>query len=247
MLKKIIGWTLYIIGYPFHKCNIFLGRYLEAITYISMMPCILFLVYQAVSFIIKGSYKTNDPITTIIGFIFVAMIWIPCALLGFSLYSFVVWIMLSAFYTITSILELLYSFSRWLLGRDYYEKRKVVDIILKSVKEILKLSKLNHTKTKDTNYEKTASHDNWQNNKKQEYHSYQKRQSGFNRNINEIDNARRLFGLDTNFDLYSLKKARNNLAKKYHPDSGYTGNDEMAQRINIAYKILKPYARKPKT
>lgn len=243
MLKRIIGWPLYIIGYPFHKISVFLNRYIEMITYLSMLPCILFLAYQVGQFIFGESYKTDDLMTTIFGFIFVAIIWLPCAALCFSVYSFLVWFFLTLLYTSISILELLYTFGGWLLDKNRYSKKnnakKMRDIIRNRWKVFKNIKGKNNRKNFNDN---AGQYGNSGENFERQNYSYQNK--GSNSKINlEVEEAMRLFHLKGNFDLSTLKKIRNDMAKKYHPDSGYIG-DEMAQKINRAYNILKPYAKK---
>lgn len=65
-----------------------------------------------------------------------------------------------------------------------------------------------------------------------------KRQSNNNRkNDNEaLRDARLIFRLGEKYTKEDVKKARNELIKKYHPDMG--GSEEFAQKINDAYDLL---------
>lgn len=63
-------------------------------------------------------------------------------------------------------------------------------------------------------------------------------------NFIEIDDARRLLGLDEAATLKDIKKAYRRLAHRHHPDkqaSATDENDVMMKKLNRAYKMLMDY------
>ncbi|MEW6618889.1 MAG: J domain-containing protein [bacterium] len=54
-----------------------------------------------------------------------------------------------------------------------------------------------------------------------------------------LDEARRILGLDEEVSLEEIKEAYHNKAKKLHPDKG--GEEEQMKRLNQAYKLLISY------
>lgn len=61
-------------------------------------------------------------------------------------------------------------------------------------------------------------------------------------NINSVltlENAKKVFGYNSDMTLDDIKKRRNMLLKKYHPDQG--GTQAQCTIVNEAYKILKNY------
>jgi len=63
-------------------------------------------------------------------------------------------------------------------------------------------------------------------------------------NFNEIDEARRLLGLDEAATLKEIKTAYRRLAHRHHPDKNDSTNEksnEMMKKMNRAYKVLMDY------
>ncbi len=56
----------------------------------------------------------------------------------------------------------------------------------------------------------------------------------------ELDKAKRLYKVGTSFTIKEIKKIRNELVKKYHPDQG--GSAEKCKEVNKAFDILMKYA-----
>jgi DnaJ-class molecular chaperone len=63
-------------------------------------------------------------------------------------------------------------------------------------------------------------------------------------NFSEIDDARRLLGLDETATLKKIKSTYRRLAHHYHPDmhgSATEENDAAMKKLNQAYKVLLDY------
>jgi len=63
-------------------------------------------------------------------------------------------------------------------------------------------------------------------------------------NYNDIDEARKLLGLDESATIREIKDSYRRLAKLYHPDKNNTAaktDDEMIKKLNGAYKVLLDY------
>jgi DnaJ-class molecular chaperone len=63
-------------------------------------------------------------------------------------------------------------------------------------------------------------------------------------NFNEIDEARRLLGLDEAATLKEIRSAYRRLAHRHHPDkhgSTTEENDVMMKKLNRGYKLLLDY------
>jgi hypothetical protein len=62
-------------------------------------------------------------------------------------------------------------------------------------------------------------------------------------NFDEIDEARKLLGLDDAATLSEIKSAYKRLAHRYHPDkhSGGADETEVMKKLNWAYKLLMRY------
>ena len=61
----------------------------------------------------------------------------------------------------------------------------------------------------------------------------------------EIDEARKIFGLGEAATLKEVKDAYRRLARRYHPDrySGDARGQEVMKKLNRAYKLLEDYCR----
>ena len=58
--------------------------------------------------------------------------------------------------------------------------------------------------------------------------------------FDELDRARRLFGLHERATLGEIKARHRALAKRFHPD-GSGGDGEKMGQVNAAYRLLKEY------
>ena len=59
--------------------------------------------------------------------------------------------------------------------------------------------------------------------------------------FDELDRARRLFGLHERATLREIKNRHRALAKRFHPDQGENGDAEQMRQVNAAYRLLIDY------
>lgn len=57
----------------------------------------------------------------------------------------------------------------------------------------------------------------------------------------ELDRARRLFGLHERATLGQIKARHRALAKRFHPDGGENGDIDKMRQVNAAYLLLRDY------
>lgn len=57
----------------------------------------------------------------------------------------------------------------------------------------------------------------------------------------ELDRARRLFGLHERATLAEIKARHRALAKRFHPDRGEGGDGDRMRLVNAAYRLLIDY------
>lgn len=57
----------------------------------------------------------------------------------------------------------------------------------------------------------------------------------------ELDRARRLFGLHERATLAEIKARHRALAKRFHPDRGEDGDGDQMRLLNAAYRLLIDY------
>lgn len=69
--------------------------------------------------------------------------------------------------------------------------------------------------------------------------SYEKTSYSYGRKRSELDEAKKLFDIHGSYTEADLKKQRNVLLRKFHPDNG--GTNEDCQRVNQAYELLLRY------
>jgi DnaJ-class molecular chaperone len=59
----------------------------------------------------------------------------------------------------------------------------------------------------------------------------------------ELDRARRLFGLGDRATLKEIKARHRDLVRRHHPDSQARSDDPMIRQVNAAYAVLTAYCR----
>lgn len=59
----------------------------------------------------------------------------------------------------------------------------------------------------------------------------------------ELQQARKVFGLGEQASLQEIKIRHRELAKRYHPDAGNNGKDDAIRELNEAYRLLLDYIR----
>jgi hypothetical protein len=57
----------------------------------------------------------------------------------------------------------------------------------------------------------------------------------------ELANALRTLNLGEHFTWAELRARHRKLVKRFHPDSGYTGDPQAIRRINDAYRLVSAY------
>ena len=60
-------------------------------------------------------------------------------------------------------------------------------------------------------------------------------------NFNEIDEARKLLGLNQTATLKEINTAYKHLSHQYHPDISGTQSNDAMKKLNNAYKLLMDY------
>ena len=57
----------------------------------------------------------------------------------------------------------------------------------------------------------------------------------------DLQEARRVLGLEERTSLKEIKARHKELVKRYHPDTGNSNEPEMIRKVNAAYRIIQDY------